>query len=215
MIVEEGWAGRIMTWLRAVSALIIVNLLFVAGALAGAVILGIMPAAAAATVCLTLIRDGESTGLVRRFIAEYRARFWRANALGAPFAAIIALLLADTAVLPALPGPASAALAVFTWVAGAYTAVALIGALAIDVRYRDGIGATLRFAAAIPFASPIMTLALIGTIAVIVASLAALPMLIPLIGIAAPLFVGGWFIDHRLAQLDPQHPRATALVAAH
>ena len=214
MIVEEGWAGRVMTWLRAVSALIIVNLLFVAGALIGLVVLGLMPAAAASAVCLTRLRDGEGAGLVRVFITEYRARFVRANLLGLPFAAVALLLAADTAVLPLLPGPASAALAVFTWVAGAYALIALVGALAIDVRYRDGIGATLRFAATLPLASPVMALALAATLGVIGASLLALPMLLPLIGVSAPLFVAGWFVDHRLAQLDPEHPRAAALAAA-
>lgn len=214
MIVEEGWAGRVMTWLRAVSALVVVNLLFVAGTVLGLVVGGIMPAAAASAVCLTRLRDGQGAGLVRLFIVEYRARFVRANLLGLPFAAVALLLAADTAVLPLLPGSASAMLAVFTWVVGAYALIVLAAALAIDVRYRDRLGATLRFAATLPLASPVMTLALAATLGVIGASLLALPMLLPLIGVSAPLFVAGWFVDHRLAQLDPAHPRAVALATA-
>ncbi|HLS92552.1 MAG TPA: DUF624 domain-containing protein [Microbacterium sp.] len=211
MIVESGWAARVMSWLRALSALIVVNLLIVAGTLVGAVVLGTLPALSAGAVCLTQLRDGDGTGLVRRYVAEYRARFRRANALGAPFALVGALLLADTAVLPSLPQPAGAMLAVFTWIIAAYAAVALLAALAIDVRYRDRILPTLRFAAGLPLASPAMTLSLVGSLAVIVASLLALPMLIPLVGISVPLFVGGWFVDHRLAQLDAHHPRAAAV----
>ncbi|GGO65687.1 hypothetical protein GCM10010910_23420 [Microbacterium nanhaiense] len=211
MIADEGWVGRIMSWLRALSALIVVNLLIVAGALAGAVVLGVLPALSAGTVCLTMLRDGDGTGIVRRFVAEYRARFWRANALGAPFAATGVLLIADTLVLSALPQPVATMLAVFTWVAGLYTVLALVAALAIDARYRDRILPTLRFALGLPLASPLMTLVLTGTLAVIIASLLALPMFIPLLGLSVPLFVGGWFVDHRLAQLDAHHPRAAAL----
>ncbi|MFP3786974.1 hypothetical protein SB769_37855, partial [Burkholderia sp. SIMBA_024] len=84
-----------------------------------------------------------------------------------------------------------AMLAVFTWIIAAYAAVALLAALAIDVRYRDRILPTLRFAAGLPLASPVMTLSLVGSLAVIVASLLALPMLVPLVGVSVPLFVGG------------------------
>lgn len=211
MIADEGWAGRIMSWFRALSALLVVNLLILAGTLAGAVVLGALPSLSAGAVCLTLLRDGDGAGLVRRFVAEYRSRFWRANALGAPFAAVAVLLIADTLVLPRLPQPAATMLAVFTWVAGAYTFLALVAALAIDVRYRDRILPTLRFALGLPLASPLMALALAGTLAVIVACLLTLPMLIPILGLSVPLFVGGWFVDHRLAQLDSHHPRAAAL----
>ncbi|GGF48388.1 hypothetical protein GCM10010922_25330 [Microbacterium sorbitolivorans] len=211
MIVEDGWVDRIMTWLRALSALIVVNFLIIAGTLAGAVVLGALPALAAGSVCLTQLRDGDGSGIVRRFAAEYRARFWRANALGAPFVLVGALLVADTLVLPALPQAAATALAVFTWVAGAYTAISLVAALAIDVRYRDRIAPTLRFAVGLSLASPLMALVLAGSLAVIIASLLALPMFIPLLGLSIPLFVGGWFVDHRLAQLDAHHPRAAAL----
>jgi uncharacterized membrane protein YesL len=192
MIAEDGWMGRIMAWLRALSGLIVVNLLIVAGALAGLVALGTLPALSAGAVCLTQLRDGDGTGLVRRFATEYRARFWRANALGAPFAAVGAVLIADTLALPVLPDEVAAM-------------------LAIDVRYRDRILPTLRFAAGLPLASPLMAVALVGTLAVIVASLLALPMLIPILGLSIPLFVGGWFVDHRLARLDSHHPRAAAV----
>jgi hypothetical protein len=36
-------------------------------------------------------------------------------------------------------------------------------------------------------------------------------MLIPILGLSIPLFVGGWFVDHRLARLDSHHPRAAAV----
>lgn len=213
MIVEDGWAGRLMGWLRALSALIVVNLLFIAGTAVGLVVLGLMPAAVAATACLTRLRDGATDGFVRLFIAEYRAGFGRANLLGVPFALVLALILLDTALLPLLPGAASAALAVATWVIGAYAAAAFAAALAIDARYDDGVRATLRFAVALPLASPLMTIVMLVSLLAVGAVLTALPMLLPLFCGAVPLFVSGWFVDHRLAQLDPTHPRAAAVAA--
>lgn len=219
MNAEDGWAGRVMVCLRIVSNLIVVNLLVLAGSLVGLIVLGAMPALRAATACLTCLRDGDADrdpglsgrGLVRTFVTEYRRAFWRANLLGAPFAVALLLAAADTAVLPALPGPASAAVAVLTWIVGAYAVIALAAVFAIDVRYQDSIGATIRYAAVLPFVSPVMVGALLLALGAMAFALVTLPMLVPLIGASVPLFVAGWFVDHRLAGLDPGHPRAAAL----
>lgn len=208
MITEYGWAGRVMVWLRVVSALILVNLMFLAGVLVGVIVLGVMPAAAAATTCLTRLRDGEHDGMIRVFIDAYRGAFWRANLLGVPFAVVLLLILADTAVLPLLPAPASAALVVVTWVIAAIAVVALGAVLTIDARYQDGPLATLRYAAMLPLISPLMSAVMLVSLTALGAALALLPMLIPLVGFSVPLFVAGWFVDHRLAGLDPGHPRA-------
>ena len=45
-----GWAGRLMDWLRFATRLVLVNVLFVVGALAGLLVLGVFPAAVAATI---------------------------------------------------------------------------------------------------------------------------------------------------------------------
>ncbi|WP_141895748.1 YesL family protein [Microbacterium kyungheense] len=221
MIEEYGWAGRVMSWLRVVASLIVVNLLFVAGALVGLVVLGLAPAALAATACLTLLRDGAfapgggaEQGLARTFVRTYRARFWRANLLALPFGVVAVLLVLDTAVLPALDGPIAAALAVFTWVVGAAALLAFVAALTVAVRYDEAPGAVLRYAAVLPFTSPVTSLVLLATLAVIGVALSLLPMLIPLVGFAVVLFVAGWFVDHRLAVLDPDHPRAADRRAA-
>ncbi len=47
-----GWAGRLMEWLQFGTRLVLVNMLFVAGALAGLVLFGLFPAAVAATTVL-------------------------------------------------------------------------------------------------------------------------------------------------------------------
>ncbi|MBD3940650.1 DUF624 domain-containing protein [Microbacterium sp. NEAU-LLC] len=215
MIAESGWAGRVMSWLRVVAALIVVNLLFVLGTVVGLVVLGLAPAALAATTCLTLMRDGElESGLVRTFARTYRSRFWCANLIGLPFGVIAVLLALDTAVLSALDGAVSAALAGFTWVVGAGALLAFTAALTVAVRYAETPGAVLRYAAVLPFTSPVMSLALLVTLAVVGIALGLLPMLIPLVGFAIVLFVAGWFVDHRLAALDPDHPRAADRHAA-
>ncbi|MFD4960091.1 YesL family protein [Microbacterium sp. NPDC058389] len=209
MIAEYGWTGRVMAWLRIVAGLIVVNLLFVAGVIVGLVVLGLAPAALAATACLTHMRDGElETGLVRVFVRTYRAEFWRANLIGLPFGAVAVLVALDTAVLPGLAGPVAAALAGFTWVVGAAALLAFASALTVAVRYDEKPVAVLRYAAVLPFTSPVMSLALLGTLAVIGVAFGLLPMLVPLVGFAVVLFVAGWFVDHRLAALDPDHPRA-------
>ncbi|MDW4572074.1 DUF624 domain-containing protein [Microbacterium sp. M3] len=208
VIAEYGWTGRVMAWLRVVSALIVVNLLFVAGTLVGLVVLGAAPAALAATACLTRLRDGVETGLVREFAAVYRAQFWRANLIGLPFALVAVLLAADTMVLPALDGLAAAALAGFTWVAGAAALLVFACALTVAVRYDEIVGAVLRYSVVLPFLSPVMSLAMLVTLGVVGVALTLLPMLVPLVGFAVVLFVAGWFVDHRLAALDPEHPRA-------
>lgn len=209
MISEYGWSGRVMSWLRVVAGLIVVNLLFFAGVVVGLVVLGIAPAALAATACLTAMRDGDAdTGLVRLFVATYRSQFWRANLLGLPFGAVAALLAADTWALPVLPAPVAAGLAGFTWVVGAIALVAFACALTVAVRYDETVGAVLRYAVVLPFTSPVMSIAMLGSLAVVATALGLLPMIVPLGGAALILFVAGWFADHRLAALDPEHPRA-------
>lgn len=209
MITEYGWSGRVMAWLRIVAGLIVVNLLFLAGTVVGLVVLGVAPAALAATACLTRMRDGDAdTGLAREFAAVYRAQFRRANLIGLPFGAVAVLLAADTAVLPALDSVAASALAGFTWVVGAVAVLAFACALTVAVRYDETAGAVLRYAAALPFTSPVMSLVMLVSLASGAVALALLPVLVPLIGFAVLLFVAGWFVDHRLAALDPDHPRA-------
>lgn len=209
MTTENGWAGRVMAWLRVAAALIVVNLLFVAGTIAGLVVLGLAPAALAATACLTRLRDGDGeTGLVREFVAVYRAEFWRGNLIGLPFGVIALLLAADTAVLPALDGAAAVALAGFTWAVGGVSALVLACALTVAVRYDETAGAVLRYSAVLPFTSPLMSLVMLVSLTSVLVALALLPMLVPLVGIAVVLFVAGWIVDHRLAAIDPDHPRA-------
>ncbi|WP_193597111.1 YesL family protein [Microbacterium sp. YJN-G] len=203
-----GWTGRVMQLLNAACTLVLVNLLFAAGTLAGLGVLGIMPAgAAAASVLLrdstTLEREG---GATRVFVRAYRRSFLRANLAGIPFLAAAALLAADALVLPRLTGPAAAVLTTLT-VAIALAAL-LTGIVVVTLleRYDDPPAALLRYAVTVTLTSPatgagvVVALAACGLIAL------AVPVFAPLAGASVPLAIAVRLIDRRLAHLDPAHP---------
>ena len=96
---EMGWAGRVMGWLRGLTDLVLVNILFIVGTLTGLLVLGFFPAAAAASHVLAGMRAGrKDTSVVKEFVLEYRAQFWRANLVGVPFWAVALLLWLDAEV---------------------------------------------------------------------------------------------------------------------
>lgn len=68
-----GWAGRLMRWLDFAVNLVLINLLFVAGVLAGGVVAGLFPSAVAASTMLARLRTGtlgeHPTGISSRPIA--------------------------------------------------------------------------------------------------------------------------------------------------
>ena len=96
-----GWAGRLMDWLRFLMQLVLLNLLFLAGTLAGLVFLGIFPSAVAATVLLARLRAGDpGERLISDFISAYRAQFLHANKVGSLFALAGVLAAVNAATLP-------------------------------------------------------------------------------------------------------------------
>lgn len=207
-----GWTGRVMQVLQAVCTLVLVNLLFAAGVVAGLGVLGLMPASvAAATV---LVRrdgddgdgdgdgDGDETGTVRRFIRAYRASFVRSNLTGIPFLVAGVLLAADAVVLPQLVGPLAAVLTVLTAAVGLAVLLMWITCVALLVRYRDTPLALLRYA--LPFAlSTPLTGAGVLTVLVTFAVIAGVfPVVVPLVGASLPLAIAVRLIDRRLAAID-------------
>jgi len=212
-----GWTGRVMQLLNAVWTLVLVNLLFLAGVLAGLVVLGVMPAATAAVSVLRhggevhIERDG---GVVRAFVLTYRAEFRRANLTGLPFLAAALLLTADALVLPHLVGPAAAALAALTTIVALVTLLAVTVVITLLARYDDPPRALLRYAVAVPLSFPLtalgglVVLASFGVIAMI------FPVVIPLIGASLPLAISARLIEHRLAKLDLPRPLTSLHPAA-
>lgn len=71
------WAEKLMTWLRYVEDVIVLNLLFIAGSLAGILVLGVQPAMAAVMDTVPLIKRETTTAgmLVRNFYQCYRQSF--------------------------------------------------------------------------------------------------------------------------------------------
>jgi uncharacterized membrane protein YesL len=205
-----GWAGKVMHWLRFAIALVLINLLFVAGTLAGLIVLGVFPAATAAAILLGRLRAGQpGDTLVRDFITAYRAQFWHLNVVAIPFhlaAVVIFLDLVAFQTTAAAGSPVSAVLLVLLVVVSVGTLLAAFSAITICTRYRDSARSIWRYGFVLPFVSPLMSLSLILGLGALTLALFQFGVLIPLVGASAPVFVAGWLIDHRLAALDATHP---------
>jgi uncharacterized membrane protein YesL len=205
-----GWADRLMQWLRFGMHLILVNLLFVAGALAGGVVFGLFPAAVAASSVLARLRAGGGGELlVQDFVAAYRARFFHANAVGGLFWAagiVLALNLTSFLGTPAGASPAvdpllAAAVAALVSAVGLWILLAAACAVTACASYRDTVMQTWRYAFVLPLVSPLMSLALLGSLGAASVLFAEFDVLIPLLGASLPLFVVGWLVEHRMAVL--------------
>jgi uncharacterized membrane protein YesL len=216
-----GWAGRVMQWLEFATRLVLVNLLFVAGTLAGLVLFGLFPAAVAATTVLSRLRpggtgDGSGAHVVRDFVTVYRSRFRHANRVGSIFwlagvALFLDLLtLAGTAVAVS---PMHAVLLLLAAVAGLGTTAAAATAVVLCSRYRDPVRSTWRTAFVLPLVSPLMSLSLLATMAAAVVVFSGLPVLVPLVGAAVPLLLSGWLVGRRLAALKTADPVPAAVPA--
>lgn len=215
-----GWAGRVMQWLGFATRLVLVNLLFAAGTLAGLVLFGLFPAAVAATTVLSRLRLGAARGgsehVVRDFVTVYRSRFWHANRVGSVFwlAGVVLFLnvLTLTGMTPAA-SPVPAVMLLLTAVAGLGTMVAAATVLVLCSRYRDSVGGIWRTAFVLPLVSPLMSLSLLATLAAAVVVYSALPVLVPLVGVSVPLLLSGWLVRRRLAALETADPAPAAASA--
>jgi len=210
---QAGWAGRLMQWLQFGTRLVLINLLFIAGVLAGLVLLGLFPAAVAATTLLARLRAGApGDHLVRDFITAYRAQFWHTNRVGSVFwlAAVVLFLNA----LPVL-GPLSAGqvtggpvpavqsvLLVLSAAAGLGTLIAAATAVAVCSRYRDTVRRTWRLAFVLPLVSPLMAISLLLSLVAVAVVFSGISVLVPLIGASLPLLLSGWLVGRRLGTLE-------------
>jgi uncharacterized membrane protein YesL len=205
-----GWAGKVMNWLRFAIALVVINLLFIAGTVLGLVVFGVFPAATAAAILLGRLRAGQpGDRLVRDFVTAYRAQFWHLAVVAIPFQIAAAAIFLDLVAFQTavLSGSAlSAVLLVLLVVVSVGTLLAGFSAITICTRYRDSARSIWRYAFVLPFVSPLMSVSLILGLGALTLVLFQFGVLMPLIGASAPLFVAGWLIDHRLAALDATHP---------
>lgn len=203
-----GWAGAVMRWLRVGARLVLVNVLAVLGTLLGGVVLGVLPALAAAASVLAAVTAGEPPESVgRAFWAEYRAGFRRANRLGWPLLVVGALLAADALALPALAsatgstGPAAVAAAGLLAL-GAGLLVVGAWFLAVLRRYDEPFGRTWRFLLLAPPTSPGTALAVLVTLGALTFAGWHLTALVPLLGVSGAVLLTGVLVDRRLDAID-------------
>jgi uncharacterized membrane protein YesL len=207
-----GWAGRLMDWLRFSTRLVLVNLLFVIGALAGLVVFGVFPAAVAATTVLGRLRSGSAgDSVVRDFIAAYRFQFRHASLVGAAFWIAGVVLVLDVTVLLgpagiAMPPAVHAVLLTLSTLAAIGTAAAAATAVALCSRYRDTVARTWRTAFMLPLVSPVMSLSLLLTLAAAAVVFSGMTVLVPLVGASVPLLISGWLVGRRLTGMEPAGP---------
>jgi uncharacterized membrane protein YesL len=205
-----GWAGRVMEWLGFATRLVLVNVLFVAGALAGVVVFGLFPAAVAATTVLARLRSGAAgEHLVRDFVTVYRSQFWHANRVGSIFwpAGVVLFLNGLTVLGPAgaamLSSPVYAALLLLAAVVGMGIMMAAATAVAVCSRYRDSVSRTWRTAFMLPLVSPVMGISLLLSLVAFAVVFSGMTVLVPLVGFSVPLLISGWLVGRRLEALEP------------
>lgn len=208
-----GWAGRVMEWLGFATRLVLVNVLFVAGTLAGLVVFGLFPAAVAATIVLARLRSGAAgEHLVRDFVTVYRSQFWHANRVGSIFwpAGVVLFLNSLTVLGPAgvamLSSPVYAVLLLLAAVAGMGVIIAAATAVAVCSRYRDSVTRTWRTAFMLPLVSPVMGISLLLSLVAFAAVFSGMTVLVPLVGFSVPLLISGWLVGRRLEGLEPPVP---------
>lgn len=199
-----GWSGRLMVWLRVAAQLVAIQLLMVAGTVAGLVVAGLGPALASGAALLRRIVEGDpSDALWRDFWGAYRADFRRAALVTAPFLAVVALAWYEALVLLAYgDGALEAVLTGASVALGLYALSCLVFAPHVLRRYADGAGSALRFVALAPLLSPLTTLGcLVTTVATALIGLRYLPVM-ALAGLAIPVLLCGLLVDRWLDKVD-------------
>ena len=173
----ERWFG----WVDTLAFLGLLNLLILAGTLAGGVVLGVAPALAAATVVSRTRLRGDTQRAARVFVRTWISDFGRANLLAAP--GLLALALPGTSLL--LLDGAPAALRVALAVVAGLGAVHLLLALTMDAHYDLRRGDVARLAWAFLLRAPGVPLLLAATTALVGVVTAFVPGLLPVVSIGA------------------------------
>jgi uncharacterized membrane protein YesL len=203
-----GWAGAVMRWLRAGVRVVAVNLLALVGTLLGGVLLGVLPALAAAQGVLAASAAGDPPASTwRAFWAAYRRGFRRVNRLGVPLLVAGVVLAADVLALPVLaadPAGSGAAAVAGAGVLLLGVAVLVLGGWFLPVvrRYDEPFGRTWRFLLLAPLGSPGTTLAVLVTLGAVGFVGWHLTGLLPLAGVAVALLLTGLVVDRRLDGID-------------
>lgn len=210
-----GWAGTLMRWLAWVARLVGLNLLWGLGALAGGVLLGVLPASFAVTEVLRRSREGDldsdldsgpagapsgdpGGGVWRVFWRTWRSHFARANLLGLPFWGLSAIVVADVAVFLAAPDAALA------WLLVPFGAVALVTVIAaahlapVALRYDVPARRVWRWVFLAPLSAPLEALVLAMGLALFATLVWWWPVLLVLGGASIPLWLADSVVARRL-----------------
>ncbi|MEU1972575.1 DUF624 domain-containing protein [Microbacterium sp. NPDC019599] len=187
-----GWAGVVMAVLRVVTQLVGINLLMIAGTLAGGVVAGLAPAASAArALTARLATTDPSTSLWRDFWSHWRARFVRANLLALPFWGAGMLVAADVWMLGAAQGAVRAAMGAALLVVVLYLAVALAYLPIVAGEHADPWAPSVRFVLLAPALFPARGFAILAVLAAVGLVYWFVPPIALLFGAALPLLLTG------------------------
>ncbi|MEL7976409.1 DUF624 domain-containing protein [Isoptericola sp. F-RaC21] len=177
----ERWFG----WVDTLAFLGLVNLLVLAGTLAGGVVLGVAPAlAAAATVSRTRLR-GDAQRAARVFVRTWVSGFGRANLVAAP--GLAAAVLTGTSLLALDDAPT--ALRVALGVVAGLGVVHLLLALTMDAHYDLRRRDVARLAWAFLLRFPGAPLLLAATTALVGVVTAFVPGLLPVVSVGAWVYL--------------------------
>ncbi|MFE5308531.1 DUF624 domain-containing protein [Isoptericola sp. NPDC056605] len=173
----DRWFG----WVDTLAFLGLLNLLVLAGTLAGGAVLGVAPALAAATVVSRTRLRGDTQRAVRVFVRTWVSGFGRANLLAAP--GLLALALTGTSLL--LLDDAPTVLRVALAVVAGLGVVHLLLSLTMDAHYDLRRGDVPRLAWAFLLRAPGAPLLLAATTALVGVVTAFVPGLLPVVSIGA------------------------------
>lgn len=163
----------------------LLNLLVILSSIVGLIVFGTAPALAAAAACsrARLHHDGRS--VTRRFVAEWRRHFARANLLFLPALAALALLVVNAISL----ADTATTMSVTSGVAAGLVLVILLIAVAMDSHYELRKRDVLMLASRFVISSPGAALLVAAALTVVAAVTALLPGLFPVVSIGCALHV--------------------------
>lgn len=191
-----GWAGSVMAVLRVLTRLVEANLLVLAGALAGGILLGLGPALKAGSAVLRT-RDLAMEPW-RGFWREWRTGWRRSNLVFAPFWPVGALLWADAVAVGQASGPVQAVMLAGLTLVSAWTAVVLAWWPRIVLRHDDAAPAVWRYLLLTPLMAPGIALAILVTLAATAAVILGVPLAALVAGVSFPLWATGKLVDGKL-----------------
>lgn len=185
-----GWHVRFgdtaLRWL-------LLHLLWIAGTLAGGVVLGILPATAAVLAVLRRdLRDpdGARERLDREFSAAYRAEFRAANRAGWPLLLVAGFLAWDRHLLGLTAGgPVASVAAGLLWALGVATFVVGSLVLPLQAHFAEGALGLFRRAVVLVLARPLVGLGHAAVVGVVLGLYYEVPGLVPVFGVVLPAWV--------------------------